>query len=347
MSLPLTDKSFKRLGNSGLKVSSIIVGCMSFGSSNWAPWVIGDEDRALELLKAAYDRGLRTFDTASTYSNGLSEVLLGKFLRKYSIPREKVVIMTKVFFPVAEEGLHGETILGGRSEEEMLEFTNRIGLSRKNIIASVDDCCERLGTYIDLLQIHRLDDECPYEEIMKALHDCVESGKARYLGASSMRAVEFVELQNIAEKYNWTKFISMQSLYNLINREDERELNWYCDKTGVGLIPWSPLARGILARPRSSGDTARSESDLRMMLFDKDHDSTGEIIDRVEKMAKKKGVAMATIATAWVLHKGAMPIVGFSSEKRMDEALAALDVEFDAMDLKYLEDAYEPVKYKM
>ncbi|KZW00866.1 Aldo/keto reductase [Exidia glandulosa HHB12029] len=335
---------YQRLGTSGLKVSKIILGCMSYGSSAWRDWVL-DEEKALPLFKAAYDAGINTWDTADTYSNGESEKLVRKAIEKYNIPRKKVVILTKCYFPVNEED-PGFSVLSWADRPELI---NQTGLSRKHIFDAVDASVARLGTYIDVLQIHRLDQETPAEEVMEALHDVVKSGKVRYIGASSMYAHEFATLQFTATLHGWTKFISMQNYYNLAYREEEREMNPFCDKTGVGLIPWSPICAGLLARPYDQ-QTTRSQTDVYYKLFYSNRDKTREaaidkeIVQRVEKVAKDKGVSMAAVAIAWVLGKGCAPIVGLSSEKRIQEAVDSLKVKLTDEECKFLEEPYEPKK---
>lgn len=326
---------FANLGESGLKVSKIIFGGMSIGSSKWREWVI-DEEEALVLLKKAYDVGIRTFDTANMYSNGESERIIGKFLKKYNIPRSTVVILTKVYFLISEPGI----------ESNELNAINRSGLSRKHIFDSVEAAMERLGTYIDVLQIHRLDKETPMPEIMRSLHDVVQSGKVRYIGASSMRGTEFAQLQFIAEKNGWTKFISMQDYYNAVYREEEREMIPFCKATGVGIIPWSPIARGILARPFSDRtNSLRGSTDFYLKTLGLDEntaESIKEIISRIEQIAKKRGKSMAQIATAWVLSKGCFPILGFNKVERIDEAVDSLSIKLTEDELKLIEEPYRP-----
>jgi aryl-alcohol dehydrogenase-like predicted oxidoreductase len=219
-------------------VSRIILGAMSFGKKDWMDWVEEDEEKVFELLKYAYDNGIRTWDTANMYSYGVSEELIGKFIKKFNIPRSTLVLLTKVYFPLNHPD----------RDTSALGLVNRQGLSRKHIMDAVDESVERLGTYIDVYQIHRFDPDANKEEVMCALHDVVKSGKVRYLGASSMRAVEFAQLQFIAEKNGWTRFISMQNFYNLIYREEEREMIPFCNETGVGIIPWSPIVGCYLSR---------------------------------------------------------------------------------------------------
>ncbi|KAJ9200999.1 hypothetical protein DTO164E3_3748 [Paecilomyces variotii] len=335
-----TEMEYTRLGNSGLKISKVILGAMSYGSKAWQEWVL-DEDEALPLLEHAYKKGINTWDTADVYSHGKSEEIIGKALQKYNIPRSRVVILTKCFFGVDEEGKNPP--IAAVSTNDGSEWVNRIGLSRKHIFDAVDASVKRLGTYIDVLQIHRLDRETPREEIMRALNDVVESGKVRYIGASSMAAWEFQTLQNIAARNGWHQFISMQNYHNLIAREEEREMIPYCQDTGVGLIPWSPLARGVLARPWGERSSVRESTDRVVSFLVRGRETEGDrmIVNRLEEIAKKKGVSMAQVATAWSLsHKGMNPILGLNSKERIDEAVAAIKVKLSEEEIKYLEEPY-------
>ncbi|CDK27640.1 unnamed protein product [Kuraishia capsulata CBS 1993] len=328
---------YTNLGQSGLKISKVIVGCMSFGLKSWADWVVEDEELVMQVLKKCYDTGIRTFDTADMYSNGTSEVLVGKFLKKYNIPRDKVVILSKCFWHVDGENKYV------RGQYPAAEFINRIGLSRKHIVDAVQASVERLGTYIDVLQIHRYDPETPQEETMRALNYVVEQGWTRYIGASSMRCYQFIMYQNIAEKNGWHKFISMQNYYNLTFREEEREMIAYCKKTGVGIIPWSPIARGILARPlgdESSSGRIKSDVGIKLNKLNALSASDQEIINRVEQLAKSRGVSMTTVATAWVLSKDCYPIVGLSKPERVDDLLAAVSLKLTPEEISELETPY-------
>jgi len=246
-----------RLGKSGLKVSIPILGAMSIGHKDWAPWVI-EEAEALPLLKAAYDRGLNTWDTANVYSNGVSEEIIGKAIKKYNIPRHKLVILSKCNGAVGEQpGIRG--VFYPDKIARSKDYVNQFGLSRQAIFNAVDASLARLDTpYIDLLQIHRFDKNTPIEETMEALHDVVKSGKVRYIGASSMWAVQFASMQHVAEAHGWTKFISMQNHYNLLYREEEREMNRYCDLTGVGLIPVSLIYLNCIVDVIDDADTTHS-----------------------------------------------------------------------------------------
>ncbi|RHZ59991.1 aldo/keto reductase [Aspergillus thermomutatus] len=338
------EMEYVRLGNSGLKISKIILGAMSYGSKQWQDWVL-NEDEALPLIEHAYKRGINTWDTADTYSHGISEEIIGKALKKYSIPRHRVVILTKCYFGVADEGNEGEMPLISACGRNDGDWVNRVGLSRKHIFDAVDASVKRLGTYIDVLQIHRLDRETPREEIMKALNDVIESGKVRYIGASTMAAWEFQSLQNIAARNGWHQFISMQNYHNLLAREEEREMIPYCLDSGVGLIPWSPMARGVLARPWGSRSSVRENTDaaLKLLIRSRETEADKAIVERVEEIAKKKGISMAQVAIAWVLsHPKENPILGLSSKERIDEAVAAVKVQLTPEEIKYLEEPYLP-----
>ncbi|XDG00584.1 hypothetical protein ABKA04_000199 [Annulohypoxylon sp. FPYF3050] len=342
-SLDATKVEYRRLGNSGLSISVPIFGCMSFGDTKAQPWAV-DEEEALPLLKYAYDKGLNTWDTANVYSQGASEVIVGKAIKKYNIPREKVIIMTKCFWAVGEtpEVRH---FMHGAAVDKSKDYVNQYGLSRLAIFNAVEASLKRLDLdYVDVLQIHRYDPHTPIEETMKALHDLVQLGKVRYIGASSMWAVNFARYQFAAEKNGWTKFISMQNHYNLLYREEEREMNRFCKDTGVGLIPWAPLCRGHLARPPAQfGTTERSK-----MEKDTSPGSHGtvepdlSIIGRVQELAQKKGWPMSHVALAWINQRVASPIIGFSSTKRIDEAIEAGGKTLTEEEEKYLEELYQP-----
>ncbi|KAK4959684.1 hypothetical protein LTR66_012980 [Elasticomyces elasticus] len=295
-----------------------------------------DTSYALPLLKAAYDRGLNTWDTANVYSNGVSEEIVGKAIKKYNIPRQKLVIMSKCCGTVREG--NSEEVLALKDIEQTVDYVNQRGLSRQGIFNAVEASLARLDTpYIDLLQIHRFDKTTPIEETMKALHDLVESGKVRYIGASSMWATQFATMQFTAEKHGWTKFVSMQNFYNLLYREEEREMNRFCNETGVGLVPWGPLAQGQLARPSSeTGQTTRSAGKSGLAETDT------EIINRVQEIAEKKGWPMSHVALAWANKRIASPIIGFSSVKRIDEAIEVKGKTLMPEEEKYLEELYKP-----
>ncbi|KAL0572280.1 hypothetical protein V5O48_009682 [Marasmius crinis-equi] len=318
----MTEKQveYRRLGASGLKVSVPIIGAMSFGSSEWNPWVLNEEP-SLEILKAAWDRGINTIDTANLYSNGESERIIGVFLEKYNIPRNQIIIATKCYGITADK-----PSIRAYAQPELAntrQYVNQRGLSRGAIFNAVDASLERLKTpYIDLLQIHRFDPDVPAEETMKALHDLVQNGKVRYIGASSMRAWQFALLNEVAARNGWTKF--------------EREMLAYCKFNGIGVIPWGPLAAGDLARPLDASETTRSS-----MGKASKSKADETIISRVEELAKKRGVPMAQISLAWVASKIASPIVGTSSIQRLEENILS-GLTLDEEEIKYLEEPYVP-----
>ncbi|EEB89635.1 hypothetical protein MPER_12246 [Moniliophthora perniciosa FA553] len=330
---------YRQLGSSGLRVSVPIIGAMSYGSPEWAPWVTGEE-KSLEILKAAWDRGINTIDTANVYSNGESEKVVAAFIEKYKIPRHQVIIASKCFGLVADE-VGVRTVLKPELKNAR-QYVNQSGLSRAAIFNAVDASLERLKTsYIDLLQIHRYDPDVTAEETMKALHDLVQSGKVRYIGASSMRTWQFAHLNDVAAKNGWTKFVSMQNEYSLLYREEEREMLPYCRFNGIGVIPWAPLAAGDLARPLSTADTTRIESTKGTPWEHKFSEADKTIINRVEEIAKKRGVSMAQVALAWASAKVASPIVGTSSVKRLEENITTGFV-LDEKEMQYLEEPYVP-----
>jgi len=314
------------LGQTGLKVSRLCLGTMTYGSKKWRPWVL-EEEEARPFFRKAIEAGVNFFDTADMYSVGVSETILGHALREYT-RRDDAVIATKVFYPMGP-GL------------------NDRGLSRKHIMHAIDASLRRLSTeYIDLYQIHRFDPETPIEETLEALHDIVKSGKALYIGASSMFAWQFAKMLDIAERRRWTKFVTMQNHYNLVYREEEREMIPLCIDRGIGVIPWSPLARGFLAGNRTRqqrGTTERAQTDEfahQMYYTDLDFD----VVDRVIELAKRRGVTPAQIALAWILHKPGVtaPIIGASKMEQIEQSLAALDVTLDATEMQFLEEPYKP-----
>ncbi|OLL24171.1 Versiconal hemiacetal acetate reductase [Neolecta irregularis DAH-3] len=335
---------------------------MSYGSDQWQDWVL-NEDKSLPLLKAAYDKGINSWDTADVYSNGESERIIAKAIEKYNIPREKLVIMTKLFFAVPEAP---NELRFGQSEKELEKqgpkYVNQSGLSRKHIFDAVEKSLARLQTsYIDVLQIHRYDPTVSCEEVMEALHgtyspqdvtttdclclDIVKCGKVRYIGASSMWTYQFQTLQFTAKLNGWTQFISMQNFYNLVYREEEREMMKYLKETGVGSIPWSPLARGLLSKPWDDSSSTRSTTDTMLTAFKNKTDvSDKEIVERTLELSKKYGKTMSQIATAWILAKPTVtaPIVGFRDQSHMDDLIAALDINLSAEDIRYLEEPYIP-----
>ncbi|SDQ37659.1 Aldo/keto reductase family protein [Curtobacterium sp. UNCCL20] len=317
-----------RLGGSGLQISSVVLGMMSYGDPDRGahPWSV-DIDAARPFVRRAYEAGITAFDTANVYSAGSSEEITGELLKELA-PREEVQVFTKVF-------------------NRMRPGRNGAGLSRAAIMHEIDESLTRLGTdYVDLYQIHRFDPETPVEETMEALHDVVKAGKARYIGASSMWAWQFAEMQHVAERHGWTKFVSMQDQYNLLEREEEREMHPFCAHTGVGVIPWSPLARGKLTRPwDASGSGSRSETDeFGKTLYRQDEDANRAIVDAVQAVADERGVPMAQIALAWVAGKDAVsaPIVGATKEHHIDDAVAASAITLTADEVTRLESAYTP-----
>ncbi|RMZ74615.1 Versiconal hemiacetal acetate reductase [Pyrenophora seminiperda CCB06] len=313
----------------------VILGAMSYGTSKWHPWVL-DEAESLPLLEHAYKCGINTWDTADIYSHGISEKIIGKALKQYKIPRNKVVILSKCYFGVVENDPTVDIPSVSTNDGDQV---NNVGLSRKHIFDAVEKSVERLGTYIDVLQIHRLDHGTPKEEIMKALNDVIEKGWVRYIGASSMATWEFQALQYTAEKNGWHKFISMQNYYNLLYREEEREMD-----SGVGLIPWSPIARGVLTRPWADRSSKRAETDKFLDVLVHMHEDSidKKIVERVEEVAKKNNVSMACIATAWTIKKGVCPIIGMNSKARIEEAVQNSNFKLSDDDAKYLEEVYVP-----
>lgn len=339
---PVSKEFYTNLGSSGLKISRIIVGCMSFGrKKSWQDWVIEDKEHVFSILKKCYDNGIRTFDTADVYSNGYSEILLREFMERYNIKRDRIVILTKLFFTV-DENNPKFCFFTADKDYPFYEYINAKGLSRKHIMDAAKASNERLGTFADVIQIHRFDKSTPMEETMAALHDIVKLGYTRYIGASSMRAYQFVMLQSIAEKNGWTKFISMQNFYNLLYREEEKEMMEYCKLTNVGVIPWSPNARGVLTRPLevTMGDSSRASTYNIKDAVDALDQGDKEILKRVEELSKKHEVSMAVISTAYVLSKGFSPIVGFSKPERVDDAIRAFNLKLSKEDIDYLEAPY-------
>jgi aryl-alcohol dehydrogenase-like predicted oxidoreductase len=317
---------YVNLGSTGLRVSRICLGMMSFGNNSERPWVL-DEDAAEPIVTAAAEGGVNFYDTADTYSGGASEVATGRLLGKL-FSRDQVVVATKVFMPMGP----GE---------------NMGGLSRKHILSGIDASLERLDMdYVDLYQIHRWDYRTPIEETMEALHDVVRAGKARYIGASSMFAWQFAKAQHVAAANGWTRFSSMQGHYNLIYREEEREMIPQCIDQGVGVIPWSPLARGVLAGNRTrTGErhTTRAGSDpFGDTLYSVDADF--DVVDRCREVAAERGAPPAQVALAWLLHKPGVtaPIVGATKLGHLQDALAAEDLALTGDEMRRLEEPYIP-----
>jgi 1-deoxyxylulose-5-phosphate synthase len=316
-----------RLGSTGLKVSRLCFGTMTYGSKQWREWVL-EEEESKPFYKRALDHGFNFFDTADIYSLGRGEEICGKMLLKeFGVRRDQVVIATKVFNPMGDD-------------------PNRRGLSRKHIMHSIDDSLRRLGTdYVDLYQIHRFDPDTPIEETLSALHDVVKAGKALYLGASAMFAWQFMKMLAAADRLGLTRFVSMQNHYNVIYREEEREMLPLCREEAVGVIPFSPLARGFVAgnrRREDWGETIRSKTDPLARPYYGDSDFA--VVGRITKIAQRRGVSNAQIALAWVLHQPGItsPIIGATKLEQLDELIAALAIKLDEEELKLLSEPYQP-----
>ena len=318
---------YVNLGKTGLKVSRICLGTMTYGTSQWREWVL-NEAESRPFIKRALELGINFFDTADMYSLGVSEEVVGRALHDFA-RRDEVVIATKVYNPMGSG-------------------PNDRGLSRKHIMQSIDASLRRLGTdYVDLYQTHRWDNETPIEETLEALHDVVKAGKALYIGASSMYAWQFSKALYLADRYGWSRFVSMQNHYNLVYREEEREMIPLCRAESIGLIPWSPLARGFLAgnrKPDNGGDsTTRAKTDsFAHSLYYQEADF--KVVDRVTALAEQRSVKPAQIATAWILAQPGItaPIIGASKPYQLEEAVAALDITLSAKELKSLEEPYQP-----
>ncbi|KAJ6507934.1 aryl-alcohol dehydrogenase [Mycena vitilis] len=334
---------YVRLGKSGLKISKIVLGCMSYGDPEWnGSWVLGEEE-ASKQIKAAYDAGINAFDTANVYSSGISEEILGRAIKQHQLPRDEIVVMTKVFFPLNRNS--GEKMLYGSAADDANGYVNQYGLSRKHIFDSVKHSLRRLGLeYIDLLQCHRFDPSTPIEETMQALHDVVKAGYVRYIGMSSCYAYQFHAMQNYAINNKLTPFISMQNHYNLLYREEEREMFPTLKHFGVGSIPWSPLARGALTRSLDKQNTKRGESDAMPPSLYTESEAGKAIVKRVEEIAKKRGISMAQVSVAWSLSKEGVsaPIVGTTSLANLEDAIAGARVKLTEEEIKYLEEPYQP-----
>ena len=318
---------YVNLGSTGLKVSRLCLGTMTYGSKKWREWIL-EEEESKPYFRRALEAGINFFDTADVYSLGVSEEITGRALKEFGPSRDKVIIATKVFSVMGED-------------------PNQQGLSRKHIFHAIDDSLRRLGTdYVDLYQIHRFDYNTPIEETLEALDDVVRAGKALYIGASSMFAWRLQKMLHASDTLGLSRFVTMQNHYNLVYREEEREVIPLCKDQGIGIIPWSPLARGFLAGNRSRqdrGETLRAKTDaFAHEMYYRDSDFT--IVDRVAEIAKKRGVSNAQIALAWMLAKPEItaPIIGASKPHHLDDALAALDVHLDEEEIKALEEPYEP-----
>ncbi len=317
---------YVNLGRTGLKVSKICLGCMSFGDTLSRKWHL-NEEQSRPLIKKAIESGINFFDTANMYSNGVSEEITGKALHDYA-KREEVVIATKIFFPMRKDA-------------------NGKGLSRKEIFTEVDMSLQRLRTdYIDLYQIHRWDYDTPLEETLEALHDIVKAGKARYIGASTMFAWQFCKSLYLSDLFGWTRFVSMQPHYNLLYREEEREMLPLCLEEGIGVIPWSPLARGRLARTwEKHSDTLRAETDsFGKSLYERTEEADKKVVDCVTKISEARGIPHAQISLAWLLSKPAVtaPIVGVTGIRHLEDAVSAVSVKLSDEEIGLLERNYIP-----
>ncbi|WP_151736978.1 aldo/keto reductase ['Paenibacillus yunnanensis' Narsing Rao et al. 2020] len=317
---------YVRLGNTGMEVSRLCMGCMSFGDKErWVhPWLL-NEEQSRPIIRQALESGINFFDTANVYADGTSEEIVGRALKEYA-NRDEVVIATKVYF-------------------RMHEGPNGAGLSRKAIMSEVDKSLKRLGTdYVDLYQIHRWDYNTPIEETMEALHDVVKAGKVRYIGASAMYAWQFLKANHVAEKHGWTRFVSMQNHYNLMYREEEREMLPLCREEKIGVIPYSPLASGRLTRDWTES-TLRSETDqVQRNKYDAMQDADRLIAERVASVAEQHGVPRAQIALAWLLHQSPVtsPIIGVTKMKHLEDGIAALSVKLTPEEISFLEEPYVP-----
>ncbi len=319
---------YVNLGHTGLKVSRICLGMMTYGSKTWREWVLPEEE-SRPYVQRALELGINFFDTADVYSVGVSEEITGRALRDFA-RRDEVVLATKVFNAMGDK-------------------PNQRGLSRKHIFDSIDASLRRLGTdYVDLYQIHRWDDETPIEETMEALNDVVRAGKARYIGASSMYAWQFATALDLADRRGWANFVSMQNHYNLTYREEEREMLPLCRSRGIGVIPWSPMARGFLTRkpvhdPKQAGETTRARTDpFAHGLYYRENDFA--VAARLGELAERRGLPMAQVALAWVLHQPGVtaPIVGASKPGHLEDAVSAMSVQLSPDELKFLEECYQP-----
>jgi aryl-alcohol dehydrogenase-like predicted oxidoreductase len=316
---------YVNLGSTGAKVSRICLGTMTYGTKKWREWVL-DEEESKPFFKRAIEAGINFFDTADMYSLGVSEEVTGRALKEFGTGRDKLVIATKVFNPMSDD-------------------PNDRGLSRKHIMSAIDASLRRLGTdYVDLYQIHRLDPDTPIEETLEALNDLVRSGTVLYIGASSMFAWQFLKMLNFSEQNGLARFVTMQNHYNLVYREEEREMIPLCIEEKVGLIPWSPLARGFLAGKRRRGDeTLRAKTDTYAQgLYYKDSDYA--VVDRLSEVAQKRGVSNSQIALAWMLSKPGVtaPIIGASKLPHLEDALQAVSIKLSDEEIKSLEEPYEP-----
>ena len=317
---------YTRFGSTGMKVSRICLGCMTYGVPDRGahPWTL-DEQQSRPFIRKALELGINFFDTANSYSDGTSEEIVGRALRDFA-RRDEVVIATKVFFPWGER-------------------PNQGGLSRKAIMAAIDASLQRLGTeYVDLYQIHRWDYETPLEETLEALHDVVKAGKVRYIGASSMYAWQFAQALYTADLHGWSRFVSMQNYYNLLYREEEREMLPLCRNQGIAVIPWSPLARGRLTRDWQASSARMETDEVAKRLYAVAEDADRKVVERVAEIAAQRGIPRAQVALAWVAQKPGVsaPIVGASKPHHLDDAAAALSVALSDEEVRRLEEPYQP-----
>jgi aryl-alcohol dehydrogenase-like predicted oxidoreductase len=317
---------YVKLGSTGMDVSRICLGCMTYGAPERGAhsWTL-DEERSRPFLRRAVELGINFFDTSNSYSDGSSEEILGRAIRDFA-SRDEVVIATKVYFP-------------------QRKGPNAGGLSRKAIFTAIDASLQRLGMdYVDLYQIHRWDYQTPIEETLEALHDVVKAGKARYLGASSMYAWQFCKALYISRQHAWTRFVTMQDHYNLLNREEEREMLPLCAAEGVGVLPWSPLARGRLARPWGESTERMEKDEVSRKLYDATAEADRNVVERVGEIAQKRGVPRAQIAVAWLLSKRVVtaPIIGATKMQHLEDAVAALSLKLSPEETTALEESYVP-----
>jgi aryl-alcohol dehydrogenase-like predicted oxidoreductase len=315
---------YVNLGSTGLKVSRICLGTMTYGSKKWREWVL-EEDDSRPFIKRALEAGINFFDTADVYSLGVSEEILGRALKDFGPSRDRLVIATKVFNPMGDD-------------------PNQRGLSRKHIRHAIDESLRRLGTdYVDLYQIHRFDPHTPIEETLEALDEVVRAGKALYIGASSMFAWQFAQMLAISDAHGWARFVTMQNHYNLLYREEEREMNPLCRSEGIGLIPWSPLARGVLTGNRKAATVRSKTDDFATSLYGKEtREADQRVLDRLEEISKARGINPAQIALAWLLHQPGLvaPIVGASKPHHLDDAVASVNVKLSDEEIARLEEPY-------
>ncbi|QRW21135.1 aldo/keto reductase family protein [Rhizoctonia solani] len=328
---------YVRLGNSGLKVLRLILGLASYGNKSMEEWVLGKEE-GIAHIKAVYGAGIQTFDTANVYSHGDSEQILGKAIKQLGLPRDEIVVMTKVYNVVMRE----PGLLAPGPEASASGYVNQYGLSRKHIFESIRNSLERLELdYVDVLQCHRFDYNIPIAETMQALHDVVKAGYARYIGMSSCHAYQFHAMQNYEINNGLTPFVSMQNLYNLIYREEEREMMPTLKMFGTGMIPWSPLSQGILSRPYSQ-TSHRTETGAFVPMTNRSKEDNKEVILCIEKIAKDRGISMAQVAIAWGLSKSNItaPIIGVTSLERLKDTIGAISVKLTDEEIKHLEEPY-------